>query len=78
MQGTVRRPLLVGAALGLFAWFSQGFPLWNWHHAPAGFALAEAVHQTIGWMIAAGAMTLVLRRTGAAEDPPQGTSGTPR
>jgi len=75
VTGPPRRRLVVAASLGLFAWFSQGFPLWNWHQAPAGFALAEAVQQTIGWAIAAGAMTLVQRR---AEEGPQDSSGTPR
>jgi len=56
-----RGRLGMAAALGLFAWFSQGFPLWNWHGAPAGFVLAEAIGQVAGWALAGGAILMVMR-----------------
>ncbi|MGH9869356.1 MAG: hypothetical protein ACREAA_14485 [Candidatus Polarisedimenticolia bacterium] len=53
----------MAAALGLLAWFTQGFPLWNWHGATAGFVLAEGIRQVTGWALAGGAIDAVMRLT---------------
>jgi len=59
--GTVICRASMGAAFGLFAWFSISASHWIWYNFPAAYAFGEALDQTIGWLLAGAAMSLLMR-----------------
>lgn len=59
--GMGRRILLVGA-MGLFGWFANAVPLWNWYRFPTEFTLAALAMQLVGWLLAGFAIAWWLER----------------
>jgi hypothetical protein len=55
----------LGMLFGLFAWLSITVSYWNWYGFPAGYALAEAIDQVVGWMLAGLVIAWLLRRARA-------------
>ncbi len=50
----------IGLGLGLFAWVNIDVSLWNWYNFPCELILAGLADQGIGWLVAGGAMGLII------------------
>jgi hypothetical protein len=60
IPGSVARRAGIAGLLGVFAWTSILVSYWNWYRFPADFARGAFLDETIGWLLAGGAIALVL------------------
>ncbi|MBI5762608.1 MAG: hypothetical protein HZA51_03690 [Planctomycetes bacterium] len=60
INGSRGKRMLLGAALGFFAWMSIDVSYWNWYEFPSSYAMAQMVDQTVGGLAAAAGIVLVL------------------
>lgn len=49
-------------AIGLFGWFANVVPQWNWYHFPTDFMIGGLLEQGIGWLLAGIGMAWWLGR----------------
>jgi hypothetical protein len=56
--------MLLGGAMGIFAWASIDVSYWNWYRFPGAFTRAQSIEQGVGGLVTGLAIALVLGRSG--------------
>ena len=53
--------MLFVTLLGVFGFLTISVPYWNWYGFPADFTAAEAIDQSVGWLLAGLVLAGIIR-----------------